>query len=354
MAYSYETYTASGSNDTFNVPCPYLAKSHVHVYLDGVETSAFTWATTSSIKLNAVPAAGVKVKVQRITPFTAPLVDFVNGTISTAEDLDTLALQAIYLTQENADNGNLAADIFDQFDDRYLGSKAADPALDNDGNALQEGAIYWNSTSKTLRVYNGAAWTNVATFTLPLSVSNGGTGSTSAADARTALGATAVGAAVFTAVDEAAARAAIGVGVGTVANAVRWSNTINLVNDTPLTLNLGNGTFEYADEVWYNAGNPTRLTPGVAGRYRVTMTVAWGTTGAGSFSIHTAKNGGVSIPSLTSRLSLSAFTGMLGPCHSFSDTIVLTNTDYLEFTIEQVTGGTVNSIPITIHVERVK
>jgi hypothetical protein len=51
-----------------------------------------------------------------------------------------------------------AAASYDDFDDRYLGSKASAPTLDNDGNALLTGALYWNSTSSNLWVYNGSAW----------------------------------------------------------------------------------------------------------------------------------------------------------------------------------------------------
>lgn len=50
------------------------------------------------------------------------------------------------------------ASLYDQFDDRYLGSKTSNPTLDNDGNALLEGALYWNSVTKVLRIYNGTAW----------------------------------------------------------------------------------------------------------------------------------------------------------------------------------------------------
>lgn len=46
--------------------------------------------------------------------------------------------------------------LYDQFDDRYLGSKASDPALDNDGNALQDGAFYINNVSGYLRAYTVA------------------------------------------------------------------------------------------------------------------------------------------------------------------------------------------------------
>lgn len=51
-----------------------------------------------------------------------------------------------------------AETAWDSFDDRYLGSKSSDPSLDNDGNALLTGALYWNSTSGQMRVYDGATW----------------------------------------------------------------------------------------------------------------------------------------------------------------------------------------------------
>ena len=55
-------------------------------------------------------------------------------------------------------SASAAAASYDSFDDRYLGPKASAPTLDNDGNALLEGAIYWNSTSKDLWIWNGSAW----------------------------------------------------------------------------------------------------------------------------------------------------------------------------------------------------
>jgi hypothetical protein len=48
----------------------------------------------------------------------------------------------------------------DNFDDRYLGTKTSNPTTDNDGNTLLDGAIYWNSLTSELRVWNGAAWNN--------------------------------------------------------------------------------------------------------------------------------------------------------------------------------------------------
>jgi hypothetical protein len=56
-----------------------------------------------------------------------------------------------------------AANSFDSFDDRFLGTKASDPTLDNDGNALVEGAMYYNSTDNDIRFYNGSTWDAPAT-----------------------------------------------------------------------------------------------------------------------------------------------------------------------------------------------
>ena len=51
-----------------------------------------------------------------------------------------------------------AAASFDAFDDRYLGSKTSDPVVDNDGNALLTGALYFDSSSNVMKVWTGVNW----------------------------------------------------------------------------------------------------------------------------------------------------------------------------------------------------
>ena len=66
----------------------------------------------------------------------------------------------------NASNAQTAAEAardsalaaYDNFDDRYLGPKASNPTLDNDGNALLAGALYYNTTVPEMRLYTGSAW----------------------------------------------------------------------------------------------------------------------------------------------------------------------------------------------------
>jgi len=59
-------------------------------------------------------------------------------------------------------SANNAAASYDSFDDRYLGAKASDPTVDNDGDALLTGAIYFDTTNDVMKVYNGTDWQNAS------------------------------------------------------------------------------------------------------------------------------------------------------------------------------------------------
>ncbi len=55
-----------------------------------------------------------------------------------------------------------AATSYDEFDDRYLGAKSSPPTLDNDGNALITGALYWNTVTNEMFVWSGSAWGGIS------------------------------------------------------------------------------------------------------------------------------------------------------------------------------------------------
>jgi len=71
-------------------------------------------------------------------------------------------------SETNADNSRISAAynaalisvLYDSFDDRYLGAKATDPTLDNDGDALLDGALYFDTTNNVTKVYDlgGTVW----------------------------------------------------------------------------------------------------------------------------------------------------------------------------------------------------
>jgi hypothetical protein len=61
-----------------------------------------------------------------------------------------------------AASATAAAASYDSFDDRYLGAKSSAPSVDNDGNALITGAIYWNSVSNAMFAWTGSAWGSIS------------------------------------------------------------------------------------------------------------------------------------------------------------------------------------------------
>ena len=70
-----------------------------------------------------------------------------------------------------ANSAAAAALALDNFDDKYLGVKSSDPTVDNDGDALVQGALYFSSSSSAMQVYDGANWiaassSGVASLTL--------------------------------------------------------------------------------------------------------------------------------------------------------------------------------------------
>lgn len=91
----------------------------------------------------------------RLKPWQLPTAQDLEEYVDTASDAATAA--ALSASSASA-SATAAAAAFDQFDDRYLGAKASDPALDNDGNALAAGALYYNTGSNEMRQWDGADW----------------------------------------------------------------------------------------------------------------------------------------------------------------------------------------------------
>jgi predicted DNA-binding protein len=112
-------------------------------YTPTTKYSALHWAATSEENAGlSAAAAGLSETAAGLSETAAALSEANASTSATNANIDRLAIEAIY----------------DQYDDRYLGSKATDPALDNDGNPLLAGATYWNTTNGLLMFYNGATW----------------------------------------------------------------------------------------------------------------------------------------------------------------------------------------------------
>ena len=86
-----------------------------------------------------------------------------NDGLDYTSDNITVDLDAAVASAQSAEAGALAAEantisLFDQFGDQYLGPKASDPTVDNDGDPLTDGDIYFNTTDSVLKFYTGTAW----------------------------------------------------------------------------------------------------------------------------------------------------------------------------------------------------
>jgi hypothetical protein len=81
-----------------------------------------------------------------------------NADAATKSYVDTVAGSATAAAASAA----AAATTYDNFDDRYLGAKSTEPTVDNDGNTLLVGAIYWNSVSNAMYAWTGSEWGSIS------------------------------------------------------------------------------------------------------------------------------------------------------------------------------------------------
>lgn len=84
---------------------------------------------------------------------------------TSASNASTSATAALASQTAAALSESNTATLYDNFDDRYLGVKTTSPATDNDGNTLQTGALYFNSTTNEMYVWTGSLWTTVSNTT---------------------------------------------------------------------------------------------------------------------------------------------------------------------------------------------
>lgn len=188
MADSFVTFTGDGTTTIFSIPFDYLDNTHITALVDNVETP-ITFPSVGQAQFSVAPANGASGKILRTTPRDAREVVWQNAANLSAGDLNTSDLQLLFIAQESFDAvvntvqdaidagvsantaeaaavaaASSASDaattyilvqaIYDDFDDAYLGAKASDPSVDNDGDTLNSGDLYYNTTSSNLRIYD--------------------------------------------------------------------------------------------------------------------------------------------------------------------------------------------------------
>ena len=199
---------------------PYARANHTGTQLAATVSDFDTQVRTSRLDQMAIPTATVSVNSQKITNLDTPtasadaankgyvdtqITNLVNGapgildtlgeiatqiqsggtfydslvlksgstmtgalTLSGAPTVDLHAATKLYVdgvagsATAAAASAAAAATTYDNFDDRYLGAKTSAPTLDNDGNALITGAIYWNTPGATMYAWTGSAWGSIS------------------------------------------------------------------------------------------------------------------------------------------------------------------------------------------------
>ena len=84
-------------------------------------------------------------------------------------DLMVDVTAVVYSSQLAEAAATSAADSFIEFESQYLGAKASDPSVDNNDDNLIDGALYFNTTTNIMRVYDlgNTLWINVPSYTHP-------------------------------------------------------------------------------------------------------------------------------------------------------------------------------------------
>ena len=148
------------------------------------ETNAATSATTATTKASEAATSATTATTKASEASTSA-----TNAASSATSASTSASTATTKASEASTSAANAASSYDSFDDRYLGAKSSAPSVDNDGDALITGALYFDTTSDSMKVYSGSAWLDAyATLSGALIATNNLSDLNNVSTARTNLG----------------------------------------------------------------------------------------------------------------------------------------------------------------------
>ena len=129
--------------------------------------AAATSATSASNSASAAATSATSASNSASAASTSATSAAASATAAStsASSAATSASSAVTSANSAATSATSAAASYDSFDDRYLGAKSSDPTVDNDGNPLITGALYFNTAIPAMKVYTGSAWQIVAADT---------------------------------------------------------------------------------------------------------------------------------------------------------------------------------------------
>jgi hypothetical protein len=154
---SASTATTQASNASTSASNASTSATNASNSASSASTSATNAATSATNASNSASAASTSA-TNASNSATAASTSASNASTS-ATNASNSATAAATSETNAATSAAAAAAALDNFDDRYLGAKSSNPTVDNDGNALLTGALYYRTTTPVgMKVYDGAQW----------------------------------------------------------------------------------------------------------------------------------------------------------------------------------------------------
>jgi hypothetical protein len=128
------------------------------------ETNAETAQAAAEAAQTAAELAETNAETAETNAETAQAAAATSATnaSNSASAASTSATNASNSATAAAASATSAAASYDAFDDRYLGAKSSNPTVDNDGNTLITGALYFNTVVPETRVWTGSVWNPIS------------------------------------------------------------------------------------------------------------------------------------------------------------------------------------------------
>ena len=257
----YTAHTSTGVFDTAKI------KS-----ISGDGTAAFHASQAATSATNA--AASATTATTQATNAAASASSAATQATNAATSASNASTNAgITLGHANnaATSATNAALSYDSFDDRYLGAKSDDPTVDNDGNPLLVGALYWNTTTNTFKARTSAgAWANFVVNAQPQDDQLTTLAGLSVQQATDLLGLSAYFGALLNDPDEAALLASIGL------KPVSFSvhkNAVNKPLPTAAFTKVTWSTEEFDTNSNFDSTTNNRFTVTLPGKYALSASV---------------------------------------------------------------------------------
>ena len=140
-----------------------------------------TFATNADAFLGALPTFVAEANALQADITSEQATASAAATTATTKAGEALASANAAALSETAAAGSASSASADaasvlNMDKRYLGAKASEPSTDNQGQPLQSGAVYYDTTLEKVRTWNGAVFVEGISAVAGVSSINGETG----------------------------------------------------------------------------------------------------------------------------------------------------------------------------------